>query len=201
MGKADYRILLVEDEDHMVATIELLLGAQYSLRSAGSVAEAKVMIQAERPDLLLLDLGLPDQPGTALLKDIRQEDRELDVVVITAARDVAMVVEVMKLGARDYVQKPFEKEDLLLCVKQAREGWQLRNEVQRLRSELYDPFHFDNIVAKGPQMLEVLAIAKKMASVVRLTLLYIWRSWPGCARRERSRRRREGSGCGCPDTR
>ena len=161
--RSDYKILLVEDEAHMVATIELLLGAQYSLRAAGSVAEAKQMLQTEWPDLVLLDLGLPDEPGTSLLKHIRQKDAQIDVVVVTVVTDVAAAVQVMKLGAKDYIQKPFEKEELLLCVQQAYEHWKLTREVHRLRSELYDSLHFRNIIANSPQMLEVVAIAQKVA--------------------------------------
>lgn len=163
MRKSDYRILLVEDEDHMVAAIELVLGGQYDLRAARSVAEARKALQAKWPDLLLLDLGLPDERGTVLLREIHKTQLGPDVVVITVSKDVGTAVEVMKLGARDYVQKPFEKEDLLLCVQQAYENWKLRNEVQRLSSELYAPFHFNGIIAKSPQMQQVLSVAGKMA--------------------------------------
>jgi DNA-binding NtrC family response regulator len=163
MAKSEYTILLVEDEDHMVKTIELVLGGQYDLRVAGSVAAARAVLKSGWPDLLLLDLGLPDEPGTALLKDLRKGDRQLDVVVITVSKDVGAAVEVMKAGAIDYIQKPFEREDLLLCVQQAYEHWRLRSEVQRLRTELYGPFHFGGIVAKSPKMLSVVAIARKMA--------------------------------------
>ena len=163
MAKSDYGILLVEDEDHMVAAIELILGGQYDLRAARSVAEARTMLRAEWPDLLVLDLGLPDAPGTKLLQEVRESGNELDVIVITVSQDVGTAVEVMKSGALDYIQKPFEKEDLLLCVQQAHEHWRLRNEVQRLRNELYGPFHFGSIVAKSSQMLALLAVARKMA--------------------------------------
>jgi len=163
MAKSNYGILLVEDQDHMVAAIELILGSQYSLRIARTLAESRTMLRAAWPDLMLLDLGLPDGPGTSLLQEVRASGTPLDVVVITVSRDISTAVEVMKSGALDYIQKPFEKEDLLLCVQQAHEHWRLRNEVQRLRNELYGPFHFGSIVAKSPQMLSVLAVARKMA--------------------------------------
>jgi two-component system response regulator HydG len=163
MVSQDYRILLVEDEDHMIATMELLLGERYALRSARSVAEARLMLEEDWPDLLLLDLGLPDEPGTVLLEEVRKRDLPLDVLVITAWKDVGTAVEVMRLGATDYVQKPFDREDLLLRVQQAHEHWRLASEVTRLRTELYDPFRFDSVVAESPQMLSVLALARKMA--------------------------------------
>lgn len=163
MTENDYSILLVEDADHMVTTIEVLLGDQYDLRSAQSVAEARQELRGQWPDLMLLDLNLPDESGADLLEEIRETGWDLDVVVITASTDVDMAVKVMKLGARDYLQKPFEKEDLLLCVRRAYENRELQNEVDRLRSELYDPYHFDNIVAQSARMLRVLQTARKMA--------------------------------------
>ena len=164
MTKADYKILLVEDEDHMIATIETVLGDQYSLTVAKTVQEARQLIGRERPALVLLDLGLPDEPGEALLREIREEDKELDVIVVTASRDVSAAVEAMKLNARDYITKPFEKEDLLLCIMQVYEHWKLKEEADRLRLELYSPYHFGKIVAKSPEMLKELEIARKMSS-------------------------------------
>ena len=163
MVSQDYKILLVEDEDHMITTMELLLGGRYALRAARSVAEARAMLEAAWPDLLLLDLGLPDESGTVLLGEIRQKGPPLDVLVITASKDVGAAVEVMKLGAIDHIQKPFEREDLLLRVQQAHERWRLEDEVRRLRTELYDPFRFGTIIAESPQLVSVLALARKMA--------------------------------------
>ena len=163
MSEADYRVLLVEDADHMVATIDLLLGDEYDLRTATSVAEARDQLAEEWPHLMLLDLGLPDEPGGDFLEEVREMGRDLEVVVITASKDVDTAVRVMKLGARDYLQKPFEKEDLLLCVRRAYEHWELQDEVDRLRSALQDPYHFDNIVARSPRMLRILQKARKMA--------------------------------------
>lgn len=87
MATSDYKILLVEDQEHMVATVELVLGGQYSLRAARSVAEARKMLRHERPDLVLLDLGLPDEPGTELLKGIREANLPLDVIVVTVTQE------------------------------------------------------------------------------------------------------------------
>jgi DNA-binding NtrC family response regulator len=163
MPTSDYRILLVEDEEHMIATIELVLGQQYSLRAATSAAEARKILRRERIDLLLLDLGLPDESGTEFLRGIRQSGPTMDVIVVTASQDVSTAVQAMKLGARDYIQKPFEREDLLLSVQQAYEHWKLRKEVERLRGEVSRPFHFDGIIAESLEMRQVASVARKMA--------------------------------------
>ena len=163
MSKKDYGILLVEDEDHMVTAMEVLLGSVYSLRVARTASEAIREIEDNPPDLVLLDLGLPDRPGTDVMKAAREHGLDIDFIVVTASKSVDAAVQVMKLGARDYVQKPFEKEDLLLCLENAQENRRLKQEVSRLRSELYQPFHLEGIVAESPAMRDVLALAMKMS--------------------------------------
>jgi DNA-binding NtrC family response regulator len=161
--KHDYRILLVEDEPHMVTTVEFVLGGQYVVQSVGSVGAARKLLYSDPPDLALLDLGLPDENGIVLLREIRKRELGLDVILLTGSKDVGLAVEAMKLGALDYVQKPFEKEDLLLCVKKAFERWKLTNEVERLRSELKGQFLFSGIIANSHRMKQALAVARKMA--------------------------------------
>jgi DNA-binding NtrC family response regulator len=166
MESADYHILLVDDEEHMVTTMEFLLKDRYRLSSAHSVAEARTELSRNGPNLLLLDLGLPDGTGLDLLREIRDNNSPLDVIVITGQKDVGTAVQVMKLGAIDYVQKPFEREDLLLCIQRAFRNWELASRIERLQtnvSELSGPFHFGNIIATSPRMLDVISIARKMA--------------------------------------
>jgi DNA-binding NtrC family response regulator len=166
MDSTEYRILLVDDEEHMVTTIEYLLRDRYALSSASSVAEARTEIAQNAPHLLLLDLGLPDGTGIDLLQQIRDANSDLDVIVITGQRDVGTAVQVMKLGAIDYIQKPFEREDLLLCIQRAFRNWELSNRIERLEtnvSELSGPFRFGNIIGTSPRMLEAIGIARKMA--------------------------------------
>ena len=163
MAESDFRILLVEDDEHMALAVQMALEPRYVVTIARSLLEGQSAMRAARPDLLLLDLNLPDGSGESLLRDARRADPGMEAIVLTGSQDVAKAVEVMKLGAQDYLQKPFAQEDLLLCVGRAFEKWKLRGEVHRLRSELYGSFQWGNIVAESAAMRPVLDLARRMA--------------------------------------
>jgi len=155
----------------MIAAIEAVLGSQYNLQVAETMAEARKALTTAWPDLLLLDLRLPDGSGVDLLREAREADPKLEVIVITGSQDIGTAVQVMKLGAQDYLQKPFSHEDLLLCIQQAFERWRLKSEVSRLRSELYEPFHWGNIVSQSPATRSMLEVARKMAQTDTTVLI------------------------------
>ena len=112
---------------------------------------------------MLLDIRLPDMDGMDVLRQVKQLTPLTDVIMITGVRDIQTVVASMKLGALDYVQKPFGREELLLSVARACEKRRLEGEVARLRSELYEPYRFCNIVNGSPGMQQVIAVARRMA--------------------------------------
>jgi DNA-binding NtrC family response regulator len=163
MAGKEYRILIVEDEKNVVAGMELVLGDSYSLRAAGTLAGAREIVRDELPDLLILDLVLPDGDGADLLEELREQRVPVECVVVTGVREIDKVVSVMKLGVRDYLQKPFAREDLLLCVERAYEKWRLTAELDRLRSEVFEPFHWEQLVARSPAMRAVIRVARKMS--------------------------------------
>ena len=164
-GRRDYHVLVVEDEKNVAKSLGFLLGGRYHVQTVGKGSEAIDTVKHSHVDLMLLDIRLPDTSGVAVLKEARKLAPAIDVIMLTAVRDVQTVVECMKVGALDYVQKPFEKEELLVCVQQAYEKHLLRSEVARLRSELYEPFRFSNIVAVSSSMRNVIDIARKMSQV------------------------------------
>jgi DNA-binding NtrC family response regulator len=163
MQGSDFRLLLVEDEEHMVNSMRLILEPKYSLEFACSIEEALRKMKSNPPDLLLLDLHLTDGLGIQVLREARKMDPGPDVVVITGSQDVGMAVEVMKLGAQDYLQKPFAQEDLLLCIQRVLEKWELKSEVTRLRSELLEGCHWGNIIGQSPVLMRALNLARKMS--------------------------------------
>jgi len=160
----DYHILIVEDEHHMVRIVELILQDQYSVSSVRTGGAVLEWVSDDNPvDLVLLDVRLPDMNGLDVLKELRQAAPEVDVVMLTGLRDVRTAVESIKLGARDYIQKPFEKEDLLLAVEQAHEKCRLEREVERLRAELSEPYNLTSIVGECESIRRAKDIARKMA--------------------------------------
>ena len=117
MNNNKYKILFVEDEDNIRAFVSALLEANgYQTILAASYAEAKTMYFSYVPDLIILDLGLPDRDGSALLQEIRDKD-PTPVIVLSARSDESEKVRLLDLGANDFVTKPFGSAELLARVR------------------------------------------------------------------------------------
>lgn len=114
-----YKILLVEDEVNILTFVTALLDANdYQVIPAKKYAEAKALYASYNPDIVILDLGLPDKDGGALLQDIREKELT-PVIVLSARNDEREKVRLLDMGANDYVTKPFGSEELLARVRTA----------------------------------------------------------------------------------
>ncbi len=130
--------ILVVDDEHLIRwSLEQQLQREgYTVLLADSGAEALRKVQAEPPDLVLLDIRLPDADGLEILERLRAGDPESLVIMITAHGGVESAVRAMKLGAYDYVIKPFDMEELKLTVRKALETRTLRRDVARYQAEV-----------------------------------------------------------------
>jgi DNA-binding NtrC family response regulator len=160
MGRAG-RILIVEDEAHMVRTLELLLKSLYTLSVATNAEEGIRRATKEEHDVVLLDVNLPDMSGLKVLEEVRKARPQTEVIMVTARTDVKTAVEAMKTGAYDYLQKPFEAEDLLRTVERAFEKRALEARVGRLQKEVSEPYAFENIIGKSAAMAPVFELIEK----------------------------------------
>ena len=114
-----YKILLVEDEHNIRTLVSAMLeAAEYQVLTAETCSAARMLYASHRPDLIMLDLGLPDRDGRELLTFVRQED-DVPVIVLSARSDERDKVEALDLGANDYVTKPFGSAELLARVRSA----------------------------------------------------------------------------------
>ena len=114
-----YKILLVEDETNIRNLVSTMLeSAGYQVRPAGTCATAKMLYGSHRPDLIILDLGLPDRDGRSLLELVRRESAT-PVIVLSARSDEQDKVEALDMGANDYITKPFGSAELLARVRSA----------------------------------------------------------------------------------
>jgi DNA-binding NtrC family response regulator len=165
------RILIVEDEPHMAKTLEFLLHDRHELIFATDGRQA--IDHARRTDLdaAILDINLPDMDGLQVLRELRQLRPETQPLMITARKDVKTAVEAMKLGASDYLQKPFEEEELLMAVDRALEKRCLVKQVSFLYEEVRSPFGFDKILTQCPAMQELLQSAQRAASADQTVLI------------------------------
>jgi DNA-binding response OmpR family regulator len=114
MGRAAPRrkVLFVEDEPSIRSTYERFFASQYEMAFAASGTEALRRIQSFDPDVLVLDMRLPDTDGVALLQDIRTSRPALPVIITTAYVSMEPLVDVLHLGHSGYLVKPFEMDDL-----------------------------------------------------------------------------------------
>ncbi|MGH2604835.1 MAG: response regulator, partial [Dehalococcoidia bacterium] len=155
---AETRAVLVVDDDADVRTLlaDLLQGEGYKVRQAKSAAEAEASVAKDPPDLVMMDVQLPDMDGIGLLRKLKLEHADLEVIVMTAFGSSSTAIKAMEHGAYDYVTKPFEIDDLLATLKRVFEHADMASEVSALRLELgKSAAQRERIVGSSKPMLEV----------------------------------------------
>jgi two-component system response regulator AtoC len=163
-------LLVVDDERHIRRVLQLSLGdAGYRVLEADSFASATRVLGAERVDLLLTDLQLPDRSGLELLHQVRATRPDLPVILITAFGTVESAVEAIRAGAFDYVIKPFRMEELEALVARALGLTRAERENAYLR-ELTAP-EFEGMVAESPGMRRVVEAVERVASAPTTVLV------------------------------
>ncbi len=172
------RILIVDDELSVRESLKLILQDQYKILMANDAKEALVLFERETPHLVLLDIILPEMDGITVLKRVREMDATVPVIMLTATRMVKTAVEAMKLGATDYLSKPFEIEELKLIIEKAITAKDLEREVKYLRSEITRRYSFKSIIGKSREMQEVYAKIEQIADT-RTTVLITGESGTG----------------------
>jgi len=146
-------ILIVDDDEVMQETLsDVLRKRGYEIFSVGSGNGALPMIKKNVIDLVLLDMRLPDIDGLEVLKKIKEFDTEILVIMMTAYSDVQTAVSAMKSGAYDYINKPFELEELKLLIEKGLEMKSLINEVRRLHRQQKENYQNSHIYGVSPQI-------------------------------------------------
>jgi two-component system response regulator AtoC len=131
--RTSYTIYVVDDEETIREGIALHLGATYRIAVYEDAESAVEQLQSVPPDLVLLDIGLPGMDGIDALKEFKDFDPNLPVIMITAYEDIETVVKAMKLGAHDYVVKPIHMDGLQVSIRNALETIRLRKEIRSLQ--------------------------------------------------------------------
>jgi PAS domain S-box-containing protein len=128
------KILIVDDEDSFREVVRMLLEKEkHDIIDAASGDEALRIISTEQPDLVLLDVMMPDMTGMQVLEELKRERPEIDVIMITAYGSLERAVEALRLGAYDFIQKPMDNEELLASVNRCLEKRLLDKELKRLK--------------------------------------------------------------------
>ena len=158
------RVLVVDDEPGVRESLRMLLKQECEVVTAGDVDSALHAIEAEPPQLILLDLLMPGRNGMELLKELAERGLRIPTVVLTASRTLATAVEAMKRGAADFVTKPFEPEALRIKVRQLLAHGELQQEVLRLRDEVRDRQRLGDMIGRSPAIREVFRTIERVAS-------------------------------------
>jgi DNA-binding NtrC family response regulator len=165
-------ILVVEDEAKMRRLLELQLGEEgFVVHSAADAETGLQLLVRERPNLVVTDLRLPGMSGLEFLQAVKRANAALPVVVMTAHGTVESAVEAMKIGASDYVTKPFSLAELVLVIRKELDSHNLREENRSLREALGHRYAYDNIVAQSDKMQAVLALVERVAPTNSTVLL------------------------------
>jgi len=158
------KILIIDDEKLLRWSLEQNLTKEgYSVVTAEKGLEGLNIFKEDMPDLTLLDIHLPDVSGITVLEGIKEINRNALVLMITAFGDVQTAVKTIKLGAYDFLEKPFNMEKLKIVVAKALETASLRREVTQFRENLSSKFGFDSIIGESESIRKVFEIITKIA--------------------------------------
>ena len=166
------RILIVDDQRNMRATLALMLrGAGHDVEEASDGDEGAERGSAGGIDVVLTDLRMGSRDGIDVLRAIKSAQPMTEVIVMTAYGTIESAVEAMRLGAFDYVQKPFSEEELLVKVGKAVEARRLVGQVALLTNEFKDRYKFENIVGRSLSVSDVLARVVRVAPTDAIVLI------------------------------
>jgi two-component system response regulator AtoC len=158
------RVLVIDDEENLRHYLQLILGeAGYQVETAQDGKEGLEKMQRHAWDIILCDIRMPTMDGMALLKAAKEKGLEGTIIMMSAYGTVDTAVEAMKIGAYDYVSKPFNADEIILTLKKAEERERLREENIRLRDEVQRDYDLANIVAQSKAMRTIFDLVKKVA--------------------------------------
>jgi len=167
------KILLVEDDDVFLRPLHRTLElAGYDVLPAPSAEEALDALKVEDVDVVLTDKRLPGMDGVELVRRVKADHADLAVVVMTAYGTIESAVEAMRLGAEDYLVKPFEVAELLLVIRRAIEFQELKSASRLTILRNQERFTFKNIVAQGAAMQGVFELVQSVVDLDTTVLIY-----------------------------
>ena len=174
------KVLVVDDEKFIIKSLKQHLEKEgCEVLTAESGEDGLEVYKNDAPDIVLLDLNMPGIGGIETLKQIKKLNSDAIVVIITAYGDIETAVSAIKMGAYDFVEKPFELNRISVLIKKAMETVHLKREVNLFREEKYDAYSFNNIVGESKEMQDIIVLAKKVAESDANTILILGESGTG----------------------
>jgi DNA-binding NtrC family response regulator len=172
-------ILIIDDEEVLQDILTVLIRKEgHTAITAGTGEEGLAVLEREEIDLILLDLMLPGMHGMEVLRQVRQRNADVVVVVITAFSSIESAIQAMREGAFHYIPKPFKNEEVLLTIRKGLEQRRLTSENRSLREQLRQRFAFDNILGKSKPMQQVYELIQ-LAAPSKSNILILGESGTG----------------------
>ena len=156
------KILIVDDEQAIRESLRMILQQDYEVLAVSSGAEALEKMREGGIDLVLLDVIMPGLDGIQLLERIKS-DYDVPVIMITAANTIKTAVQAMKLGAYDYLSKPFDVDEIKIVVQKVLSTQDLSKEVEYLRAEISKTYGFENLIGGTKEMQEIFRLINQIA--------------------------------------
>ncbi len=167
------RILLIDDEPSILSVLSTLLKAEgYDVEPVSDGEKAKELIVSEDFDLLLSDIRMAPVNGLELLKIACEKKQPLTTIMLTAYGSVETAIDALKLGAFDFVTKPFKVDELLITIQRALEFSNALSENASLKEQLDSRYHIENIIAESSEMQDTCEMIKKVAPSDTTILIY-----------------------------
>ena len=164
-------VLIVDDDVNTREALAALAAAEgFTSASAGSVEEARIQLVRQRPDVVLMDLRLPDGSGTDLFEDL-EDPESIETILITGHASVESAVDALRLGASDYLTKPVNMQRLKAVLNRVPRSGELRAEIGAMRDELGRAGRFGRLVGQSPAMREVYDKIARVAPTEATVLL------------------------------
>jgi DNA-binding NtrC family response regulator len=166
------RILIVDDEEIVIRScLRILDGDEFHVESVQDGRDALRKIEENSYDVMILDVMMPNIDGLEVLRRVKETHPNVDVIMITGLSQIDTAVQAMKLGAFDYISKPFEPDELKLVVQRALERRRLLQENLNLKSEVSSKYRFENIIGLSPQMQAVYRLIGQSAPTSSTVLI------------------------------
>ena len=159
-----HRILIVDDEESIREFLEIMLTKEgYSVHSASDGQEALDILQKKSFDLIVSDMQMPNMTGMELLEKVKQQSPDIIFIMITAFGTMEKAIQAMKLGAYDYLTKPFKIDEVQLNIAKALKSYDLESENRQLKKELNKEYRFQKFVGNSPSMHKVFEVIQRVA--------------------------------------
>jgi two-component system response regulator AtoC len=158
------RVLIVDDEENFRHMLSVILKKEgYDVEAASNGEEALQKVTLSPYDQVLCDIRMPKMDGLNFLNEAKKAGVDSTIIMMSAYGTVDMAIEAIKLGAYDYISKPFKPDEVILTLKKAEERERLRRENELLRKEVKKEYSFENIISKNKQMQKIFEVITKVA--------------------------------------